>query len=391
MQSLINVPLPTWNNLISSFLKKKESDIALSARWRSNGNKGVWFSRSAWSLLAIAKYRVSMKGQKLVTIWVPEFFCNSTLAPLRNIDIKLVFYPVTNRMQPDFNACNVLAEKKRPDLFVLVHYFGNPSSIEMASDFCKDKQSWLVEDAAHVLKPTIRIGEYGDFVLYSPYKHLPLPDGALLIINENGPSKLSGRNTSIETFHQIYHNLINSSGFTYATSVLWLIKRMIQLLGIRNFTQKIYPYFQEVEIKDDLLEHPKMSSIAKRLLTSLLGELDVVATTRRQNSMLWRDVLSNMDCIKYFQLPIITNVTPYLLRLSFQDEKKAEELFFHFQQKGFPVTTWPDLPLEILKKKKSESNAVLFRNTCIYFQVHQTLKLNRINEFTHYVKNNKNE
>ena len=46
--------------------------------------------------------------------------------------------------------------------------------------------------------PEGNIGKIGDLVLYSPHKHLPIPNGALLVIRDDGPAKLDLGN-KIET------------------------------------------------------------------------------------------------------------------------------------------------------------------------------------------------
>ena len=62
-----------------------------------------------------------------IIVWIPDYFCNSSLRPLRAFNVKLVFYPVNQKLEPDYKACRNLAENNPPDLFILVHYFGCPT------------------------------------------------------------------------------------------------------------------------------------------------------------------------------------------------------------------------------------------------------------------------
>ena len=373
MGALINVPLPTWRNFGAAMLGRKKSDIELSAPWRRHGDKAFWLSRSAWSLLAIAHCWQRLKGQTFITVWVPDFFCNASLDPLRSIGVKLKFYPLTDQMAPNFDVCRTMAEETPPDLFLLVHYFGKPNIAEAAAVFCRDKHAWLIEDAAHVLRPISGIGVCGDFVLYSPHKHLPIPDGALLCLIENGPSRLMDQSSMMEVLEDVCSTLINAHKLSHLLVLQWLFKRVLQLIGIRDWRRPVFPFLQDVGTTDSVLEHPKMSSLAKRLLSDLLGSLNSVATTRSQNSLIWEDILAKSGNLLSTQGATYVNFTPYLLGVIFNDYSLAEKAFLRCQRNGLPLTTWPDLPPEVLAQKDHHYNALRFRNTRIYIQVHQSL------------------
>jgi hypothetical protein len=58
------------------------------------------------------------------------------------------------------------------------------------------QRAWLIEDAVHALRPVRGIGASGDFVLYSPHKHLPIPDGAVLVVRGDGPAEFGAAGLS---------------------------------------------------------------------------------------------------------------------------------------------------------------------------------------------------
>ena len=119
-----------------------------------------WFSRSAWSLVRVALWRQQETQSNDNIVWIPDYFCNSSLMPLRAFNVKLVFYPVNQKLEPDYKACRNLAENNPPDLFILVHYFGCPTPAAPAKDFCIKHNAWLLEDAAHVVRPVSGVGKY---------------------------------------------------------------------------------------------------------------------------------------------------------------------------------------------------------------------------------------
>ena len=79
----------------------------------------------------------------------------------------------------------------------------------MAYFFLSKNGTWLVEDAVHVLKPTLNIGQKGDIVLYSPHKLLPIPDGAIIVIKSVGPNNLVNDKNVLKFFNHIKSNYKN--------------------------------------------------------------------------------------------------------------------------------------------------------------------------------------
>lgn len=374
---LTHAPLFDWRNLFDSFKMKVKSDIELSEPWRKPGDKDFWFSRTSWSFLAIAILYKKLKDKSSITIWVPDFFCNASLQELRIIKANLKFYPINEQMSPDWNACQTLVNKSKPDLFVLVHYFGKPSSAERANEFCLNNNVWLIEDSAHVLRPDTGIGEYGDFILYSPHKYLPIPDGALLSMRKNGPSNFGMNASILENFQNIYFTLLKTQGFSNISSIIWLIKRIVQSSGIRFGGKDSTPFsFDDTSNHLDH-SHPRMSPLSKRLLSIIVNNLDSVAIIRRQNCMIWKNLFAESSFIKTTSFSKSNDYTPYLFGLFFQDSTTAEQVFLKLQNAGLPVTTWPDLPPELSETKEYYGKSIFFRQTRIYLPVHQSFNMEK--------------
>ena len=161
-------------------------------------------------------------------------------------------------MLPDISKCKELALTIQPDIFILVHYFGKPSFSKSIKEFCSIYKTWLIEDAAHVLKPIKGIGNLGDFILYSPHKHLPIPDGALLIASKTGISLLGDHLISItgnpETwlsqlqFLKVKAKKIIKGG--EKESLIWLLKRILQKFNVRPFI-KVVTQFSELGVNEE--------------------------------------------------------------------------------------------------------------------------------------------
>jgi hypothetical protein len=307
-------------------------------------------------------------------VWVPDFFCNISLLPLRDIGVKLIFYPIKNDLTPNMDWCIAQSNDIDPDLFILVHYFGEIKYVNNISEFCKSKGAWLVEDAAHVLLPTIGIGTFGDFVIFSPHKHLALPDGAILVIRENGPSELKGNDIKINFLNLIRFNSETSKNINLKYSFIWLVKRVIQKFGIRGKYIKVQLWPESMHSKY-VLPSPMMSALAKKLLSIQIRNLNKVANLRIQNYLAWscKIRLKFKNIGKYTFLPI--KATPYLACICSDDLDITKNLYNEFQTNKLPVLTWPDLPPEVMAIPEKHFIAINLRKSRIYLPVHQTLNI----------------
>ena len=99
--------------------------------------------------------------------------------------MQLVFYPVTENLNPDWRLLHALVLLNgKPDVFILVHYFGFPGEIRNAFQFCQQVGAVLLEDGAHVLTPIGGIGKFSWASVFSPYKLLPVPKLGVLVTSK---------------------------------------------------------------------------------------------------------------------------------------------------------------------------------------------------------------
>lgn len=370
--------MPKWHHLISALLPDFISDHTLSETWRRPGDEAFLFSSSAWSLVVVALWRQQLERKDSLTIWVPDFFCNASLQSLRDMKTRLVFYPVTDQMIPDIEACSQLATEVSPDIFVLVHYFGQPTPVAPIIPLCKESGAWLVEDAAHVLRPIPGVGELGDCVLYSMHKHLPIPDGAALIVRPNGPAQLVEKDSELVALRKICTDvLVSFKTFNHIIS-LWLIKRILQKFGIRSKAMT-EPFRSEANSNAPVIFDFRMSILARRLLSHLGDSIDIdeIANLREQHALDWRNTLAWSN-VKGALLPSPSGHTPYLASFTCESDKSAELIYEEFQHSGLPVLTWPDLPPEVIRNAAAHPTALALRHTRLYLPVHQSLKQKKI-------------
>ena len=88
--------------------------------------------------------------------------------------------------------------------------------------------------AAHCFERSKGVGElgFGDFILFSQHKHLPLPDGALLIFNGSGVSKIEAKEAAFSHIIVIFNQLPKFNFKQKIFLFFWIFKRLLQIFGI---------------------------------------------------------------------------------------------------------------------------------------------------------------
>ena len=390
------VPNITFKQFLFLFSRKPTTQTILDP-WCSAGDSAGMLSRSMWSLYLIALWRQKLSQGKQLHIGVPNYFCSTTLDPLRRIGATFTFYEVDSaeggnlkNLQSQFGTV--------PDVLIFANYFGN--SAEATTDlrmFANNTGCWLVEDCAHVLKPVASIGSIGDFVLYSPHKLLATPSGAFLVIKQNGPNQMSLNQElfdSPETWVEQVLAAANKDGVPLSNPIMdemtWLLKRIVQSLGLFRKPRNVMNFFED-PISPKVFTHPEPAAFAKKSLRYLCGNSTEVSLadrvlslpgtkdrlkreqqSRQINSTVWAQMIEDMSGGKLKSISTTDpRHTPYLAGFE-GSHKDIYQVFNLLQQNGFPVTTWPDLP------KDSSENAKKLRETRLFLPVHQSIKAKQI-------------
>ena len=379
-KKLIRVPLPSWKHVLKAFFYYSTIDNdKISKPWVEKDDLGYWLSRSSWSIHLIAKFRMSIFGKKEINVWLPGYFCNESIAPLRELNVNLVFYPISEDGSPDIKTCESLLTKKlKPDLFIAVDYFGRKIDFEETGNFVRSLQGWLIEDAAHILLPKNTVGGHAHFVLFSPHKFLPVPDGAMLVIKRN--NFFREKSIDWKAFENQYEMLINKSKELGVTPYYWLMKRCLQKLGFRtNAAKKIK--FDEEELVMSTLKfiHPKISGLARKLLFFLLDQLEEEIIIRNKKYLFWKKLLKKENLRGEEIFPKYNHVSPYLFGMKFLDNKTAKETYSFLLEKGIPVSSWPDLPPEVLVNPEQFKESMALRYNSLFFPIHNSLNIHKFN------------
>ena len=361
-------PLPRWKDLLKLLIPKKIDDEKLSAPWRRDGDKIVWFSRTAWSLQTIIVWWENVFPKKTPCVWLPGYFCNQSLWPLRQTSARIVFYPILEDLTPDWEACERLALEKKPDIFILTHFYGLVSDVEFTHKFCTKYKSIMVEDAAHMLVPTQEVGKFCHFILYSPHKMFSLPHGALCVIRPSLTRYIHTMNAEGKDFKDIS----NVNKYQSPLVIVWIIKKVIQkIMGNYISKNKKIKSYEEDGTSSFMAPNKKMSYASKKLLYFMLTEIPGYIHHRQECAKIWDDLLKEnkvaVDRVFSTKYDI-----PYVAVYS-SVNNDAQQIYYDLSKKKWPVSSWPDLPPEIRASPNQHPSTIHFRNNMLIFPVHQTL------------------
>ena len=375
MKKISSASQPSPGTLISAIINKKLDNSEMSVPWAKPEDDVFWLSRTAYSLEIIALWQLKTRRKDRLVIWMPDYFCNAALDPLRSLNVFLVFYPITADYGVVPSALEELASLSVPDIVVNVHFFGSFCGNNLLRQFCKNNNCLFVEDAAHVLMPLDGIGDEGDCVLYSPHKHLPIRDGAVLVVRKNGPSQLGFNAEALDALKSIYDDLNKKHRSTLLLDLIWIIKRMLQYVGYRKRIDIDYRIDEKSEPITENLPPRPMSRLSKKILLRLIPQLHLFSDRRSKNVKLWHSVMPNEFLsadVEQKKSPQMAYMAAFSLNAGF---KASDEDFLMVKASS---TLWPDLPPEVLQDQQRHKFAIKLRNEKLFFPIHHSIKAKEI-------------
>jgi len=376
MTYLNYAPLPKWGHIAKVFLLKTKIRKIFNKDCDSNQVKNYWLSRSSWSIYLIIKFRLLVNENNKVNFWLPDYFCNESLVAIRSLGVRLSFYPVLSNGKPDLVACKKMLDNKVPDVILYVNYFGESMFSEGLSDIALRNNAWFIEDCTHCLKTSSGIGSNGDFIIFSPHKLLAIPDGGLLLIRPNGPNKISHNFLDEFDFDSLYYSVINTHKSASFYSCKWLLKRIMQKAGVHFFRKKNIFVNENNFIDINSLPHPKMSWLSKNLLSNIL-DLNLEEKHRKNIEKKWQEIIITNKIFEA-KSECVTEIkhTPYMakiLNIDSDDSNTVVRIFDLLQKFDIPVSTWPDLPPEVLKNHSFHKTAIKMSTSNIFLPVHSSI------------------
>ena len=111
------------------------------------------------------------------SVWMPSYLCPTMIEVVDQKKTNLRFYEVDYNLH--ISSTDWVDQIQTGDLVVLIDYFAFPMSSKVAG-LVKEQGGYVLEDACQALLSE-RVGQYSDFVLFSPRKAIGVPDGGILV------------------------------------------------------------------------------------------------------------------------------------------------------------------------------------------------------------------
>ena len=332
--------------------------------WKTDaGDQVEVFSRGQW---AIAEFAAGLCGRTEAakcSIFIPEYFCEISLTPLRRLGFTLHFYRLTTEFTPEVAHLNELAAMHGPPAVLLyVHYYGFPSPMGKTAGWCGKNGVVLLEDAAHSLGPVPGIGDSGNVTLYTPWKFVGVPRGAVLVL----PEGVSSPRREAPP--------VKGTGSTWG----WLAKQAAYSL-VRGTGVPVHKlrkmYIKQFDESEPALEpgSPSCDALSRRMLAGYEGYLEDVRKQREKNYRRLDGIFSasgrTKDCRLFRNLPPSFGPYVYPLRVS---QEVNREVMIRLNGKGIPALPWSDLSPEV-KGSPAFPFANALRREVVTLPVHQDL------------------
>ncbi|MBD1142529.1 hypothetical protein IDH22_00930 [Pelagibacterales bacterium SAG-MED35] len=354
--------VPNIFELLNIFTSNKK-DLINEIYTKNNQYKIV--SKSSWSLAIFCNSIIKKKKRK-INLVVPGYYCNYALRFINLNEVNVIYCDI--KLDDTIDLEKLEISKDKIDILISVNYFGKKCTNSNIFDFCKTNNIYLVEDSTHcILPPSGR--EYGDVVLYSPYKFIGTLSGAILLINHKGPSKIDLEfiNDGLKKIKSkfVKKNILSLNFLS------WFLKKIIQ--NIVNINIKIERFEDDTQI--DQKEKVFMDKYSEKLFKLYLNKIYKLISIRKKSFLIWQNLFYH-NKIKNSQNIFDKNFNPYSFIIE-DTHQNIVKLYNKLKSKNFPVSTWPDLSKEIKENQNNYANYL--RKIRLFLPIHSLKNLEYIN------------
>jgi dTDP-4-amino-4,6-dideoxygalactose transaminase len=286
--------------------------------------------RAALKLLAR-----SLKLGRKDEVLLPSYLCKEILKPFREEGVRTTFYKVDDALNADVDDIeNKLSKNTKVLLFI--HYFGflQPDTGRIRS-LCTRNGTFLIEDLVQSFLTTFGgkpLGAVGDAAISSYRKWIPIPDGALLGVNNAKFHLLSAKKLSRDTNMYV----------KYRIAALGLKGKYFRQLGI---SKRVFR--EAFSAADDFLTTTpvRISAYSRKLLPRF--DFDAIIARRRANFERLLRPLSRLKIVRPVHGNLPEGVCPLGFPALVRDRNTVKRLLI--KDHIYPPIHWR-LPREVSRE-----------------------------------------
>lgn len=331
-------PLP--DGLAGLRAQAQTASVAPASFFR-NYTRGRYALRDAYQLAGIGS------GSALLA---PSYHCRTMIDPALALGGDVLLYPLRQDLTPDLGALDILLDRSSTPVNALLatHFFGMPQRMEALTAWCRKHGILLIEDCSHVLfcegYRAPNTGLHGDFVISSPYKFLPSPDGGLLYTTQaHRLDELEARHPALTaelrglvgTFTQAWQHYLLAK-----TCDRSQIDAELAACAERCAAPGSDSRQDENRSADYRSVEEGLASLRFSRLIWRHADIGEIARRRRENYLRWADALAGIPhCRPLFsQLP--EGCIPYMLPLHID---RPDLHFYWLKHLGVPIWRWDSI------------------------------------------------
>jgi len=336
------------------------------------------------------------------TVLLPSYNCGVEIDPILRLGIRPVYYKIGKDLLVDLDdLLNKITSRVKAIL--VTHFLGFPQPIDQIKKICVERNLFLIEDCAHAFLSANNehhLGSYGDIAIFSLLKTLPVPNGGVLILNNDS---LNCRTKSVKPslFSTIFYAAellkyktwgtnrsikVNLIKFLYDGSYISLSFIRFLLAGLRKYfnPKGLYLVKPDSYLFVEALRSWGISDLSKRIINKTNYE-EVKFIRRKNFEYLLNYFLKNDRVILPFtKLP--SGVCPLFFPIIVENTKERESLYTSLKKKKVithpwwdrfhPAVPWADFP-----------DAVYLKQRLFGLPIHQDLTLNDLDYVLHEFAN----
>ena len=253
-----------------------------------------------------------LKKEGYNRVWLPSYNCSSVYDAAKRAGVVIALYPVNKDLHIDSGVFDSL---QRNDILYLVNFFGRKETERTyeAIRKAKDNGVVVVEDLSlSLLSAGENIG-FGDYVIGSVRKWLPIPDGGFIASRQRLPQFTKADAANDYTLYYFAAQVMKSQYLQDTT----LDKQVFLNLSNKGMEK----LFSDYTIRE-------ISEISKRVIDAT--NLNEVAEIRKRNYNCLYECLCNIKEVKLMAEPLAERVALGMV-ICVEDR---DALFKHLIQNG---------------------------------------------------------
>lgn len=324
--------------------------LVVTSRTRPSWSDAAHFRHFVRGRFALREaYRLAGIGPGSALL-APAYHCFTMLDPALALGGEVVLYPLHEDLSPDLAVFDRLANTSATPIKAVLatHFFGIPQDLSALAAWCGKRDIVLVEDCSHALFAmdfrAPGCGSLGDYVISSPYKFLPGPDGGVLYARNAGTlTGIDCRQPSLRdellgivqalSMARHFRRASGACDAKHLASEIAAIDAAALPRGHTSSSSHLYsPYYRP--------EKERLASLRFSRFVERHADLSVISASRRANYHRWLAGVRGLKHCRplYPQLP--GGCIPYMFPLYFEN---PDPHFHALMRLGVPVWRWDSI------------------------------------------------